>query len=165
MRIAIAKITRPHGIKGEVRASVLLDSPELFCRVKSAYLEERRVRISSRKAGDAAILRIENVLTRDDAELMRGKVLYVDREEADALKENEFFVDDLIGLTVYAGDRRIGVITEIYKGTRTADVMEIRGEKTVMIPYLKRLSAVVSIEEKRITVDEKAFEEVAVYED
>ncbi|MBO4472202.1 MAG: 16S rRNA processing protein RimM [Clostridia bacterium] len=165
MRIAIAKITRPHGIKGEVRASVLLDSPELFCRVKSAYLEDRRVRISSRKAGDAAIVRIENVLTRDDAELMRGKVLYVDRAEADALKENEYFVDDLIGLTVYAGDRRIGVITEIYKGTRTADVMEIRGEKTVMIPYLKRLSAVVSIEEKRITVDEKAFEEVAVYED
>lgn len=165
MRIAIAKITRPHGIKGEVRASVLLDSPELFCRVKSAYLEDRRVRISSRKAGDAAICRIENVLTRDDAELMRGKVLYVDRAEADALKENEYFVDDLIGLTVYAGDRRIGVITEIYKGNRTADVMEIRGDKTVMIPYLKRLSAVVSLAEKRITFDEKAFEEVAVYED
>ena len=165
MRIAIAKITRPHGIKGEVRASVLLDSPELFCRVKSAYLEDRRVRITSRRAGDAAIVRIENVLTRDDAELMRGKTLYVDRAEADALKENEYFVDDLIGLTVYAGDRRIGVITEIYKGNRTADVMEIRGEKTVMIPYLKRLAAVVSVAEKRITVDEKVFEEVAVYED
>jgi len=34
-----------------------------------------------------------------------------------------------------------------------------------MIPYLKRLSAVVSLAEKRITFDEKAFEEVAVYED
>ena len=165
MRIAIAKITRPHGIKGEVRATVLLDSPELFCRVKSAYLEDRRVRISSRRAGDAAIVRIENVLTRDDAELMRGKVLTVDRAEADALKENEYFVDDLVGLTFYAGERRIGVISEIYKGTRTADVIEIKGERNVMIPYLKRLSAVVSLEEKRVTVDEMVFEEVAVYED
>ena len=34
-----------------------------------------------------------------------------------------------------------------------------------MIPYLKRLSAVVSLEEKRVTVDETVFEEVAVYED
>ena len=165
MRIAIAKITRPHGIKGEVRASVLLDSPELFCRVKSAYLEDRRVRVSARRAGDAAIVRIENVLTRDDAELIRGKTLFVDRAEADALKENEFFVDDLIGLTLFAGVRKIGVITEIYKGARTADVIEVKGDQKVMFPYLKRLSAVVSLKEKRITVDEKAFEEVAVYED
>ena len=77
MRLAIAKITKPHGIKGEVRATVLLDSPELFCRVKSAYLEDTRVRLSSRKAGDAVILSIQNVLTRDDAELLRGKTLYV----------------------------------------------------------------------------------------
>ena len=165
MRIAIAKLTKPHGIKGEVRATVLLDSPELFCRVKAAYLEDRRVRISARRAGDAAIVRIENVLTRDDAELMRGKILYVDRAEADALKQNEFFVDDLVGLDFYAGERRIGVIAEIYKGARTADVIEIRGEKTVMIPYLKRLAAVVSLSEKRITVDERVFDEVAVYED
>ena len=165
MRIAIAKITRPHGIKGEVRASVLLDSPELFCRVKSAYLEDRRVRVSARRAGDAAIVRIENVLTRDDAELIRGKTLFVDRTEADALKENEFFVDDLVGLTLFAGERKIGVITEIYKSARSADVIEVKGEKSVMLPYLKRLSAVVSLKEKRIAVDEKAFEEVAVYED
>ena len=165
MRIAIAKITRPHGIKGEVRVTVLLDSPELFCRVKAAYLEDRRVRITSRKAGDAAIVRIENVLTRDDAELMRGKVLYVDRAEADSLKEHDYFVDDLVGLTVYAGECRIGVITEIYKGTRTADVIEIKGDKTVMIPFLKRLAAAVSLEEKRVTLDEQVFKEVAVYED
>ena len=164
MRLAIAKITKPHGIKGEVRATVLLDSPELFCRVKSAYLEDTRVRLSARKAGDAVILSIQNVLTRDDAELLRGKTLYVDRAEAENLKENEFFVDDLVGLTVYAGERMIGVISEVYKGGRTADVLEIKGEKDVMCPYLKRLGAVVSLEQKRMTVDERAFEEVAVYE-
>ena len=165
MRIAIAKITKPHGVKGEVRASVLLDNPGLFCRVKQAYLEDKRVRISARRAGDAAIVSIENVLTRDDAELIRGKTLYVDREEAEGLKENEYFVDDLIGLTVYAGETRIGVVTEIYKGGRTADVIEIDGEKGVLLPYLKKLNAVISLKEKRITFDEKAFREVAVYED
>ena len=163
MRLAIAKITKPHGIKGEVRASVLLDSPELFCRVKTAYLEDVKVKISARKNGDGAIVTIQNVLTRDDAELLRGKTLYVDRADADRLKENEYFVDDLVGLTLYAGERKIGVITEIYKGGRTADVIEIGGEKGVMIPYLKRLAAVVSLEEKKMVVDEKVFEEVAVY--
>ena len=163
MRLAIAKITKPHGIKGEVRVTVLLDSPELFCRVKSAYLEDMKVRIFARNAGNAAIVRIQNVLTRDDAELLRGKTLYVDREDADKLKENEYFVDDLVGLTLYAGAREIGVITEIYKGGRTADVIEIGGEKGVMIPYLKRLAAVVSLEERKMVVDEEVFEEVAVY--
>ena len=165
MRIAIAKITKPHGVKGEVRATVLLDSPELFCRVKSAYLEDIKVRISARKAGDAAIVSIENVMNRDDAELLRGKTLYVDRKEADRLKENEYFVDDLIGLTVYAGERRIGVVTEIYKGGRTADVIEIDGEKGVLVPYLKKLKAVISLSAGKIIFDERAFEEVAVYAD
>ncbi len=165
MKLAIAKITKPHGIKGEVRASVLLDSPELFCRVKSAYLEDVKVRVSARKSGDGgAIVHIQNVLTRDDAELLRGKTLYVEREEAEKLKENEFFVDDLIGLTFFAGEREIGKITEIYKGGRTADVIEIGGEKGVMLPYLKRLSAVVLPEEGKMIVDPKVFEEVAVYE-
>ncbi len=163
MRLAIAKITKPHGIKGEVRVSVLLDSPELFCRVKSAYLEDIKVKISARKGGEGAIVRIENVMNRDDAELLRGKTLYVDRADADRLKENEYFVDDLVGLDLYAGERLIGRISEIYKGGRTADVIEIGGEKGVMIPYLKRLNAVISLEDKRMTVDEAVFEEVAVY--
>ena len=163
MRLAIAKITKPHGIKGEVRVSVLLDSPELFCRVKSAYLEDIKVKISARKGGEGAIAKIENVLTRDDAELLRGKTLYVDRAEADRLKENEYFVDDLVGLTLYVGEKPIGRITEIYKGGKTADVIEIEGEKGVMIPYLKRLNAVVSLEEGKMTVDPVVFEEVAVY--
>ena len=165
MRLAIAKITKPHGIKGEVRVTVLLDSPELFCRVKSAYLEDMNVRISARNAGDAAIGRIQNVLTRDDAELLRGKTLYVDREDADKLKENEYFVDDLVGLTLYAGEREIGVITEIYKGGRTADVIEINGEKGVLLPYLKKLDARISLTDRTMILDEKAFEEVAVYAD
>ena len=163
MRIAIAKITKPHGIKGEVRVTVLLDSPELFCRVKTAYLEDMKVKIAARKGGDSCIAKIENVLTRDDAELLRGKTLYVERADADKLKENEYFVDDLVGLTFYAGDKPVGVITEIYKGGKTADVIEIGGEKGVMIPYLKRLNAVVSLKEGKMTVDAQVFNEVAVY--
>ncbi|MBO4479000.1 MAG: 16S rRNA processing protein RimM [Clostridia bacterium] len=165
MRLAIAKITKPHGIKGEVRASVLLDSPELFCRVKSAYLEDVKVKIHARSTGDGAIVSIQNVLTRDDAELLRGKTLYVDRADADRLKENEYFVDDLVGLTLFAGEREIGKITEIYKGGRTADVIEINGVKGVMIPFLKRLSSVVLPEQGKMIVDAKVFEEVAVYAD
>ena len=164
MRLAVAKITKPHGIKGEVRASVLLDSPELFCRVKEAYLEDKKVRIFPRKTGDAAIARIENVMNRDDAELLRGKTLYVERADADHLKENEYFVDDLIGLTVYAGEKRIGVVTDLYKGARAADVIEIDGERGVLVPFLKKLNAVVSLDQKRITFDAAVFEEVAVYE-
>ena len=81
------------------------------------------------------------------------------------MKENEYFVDDLIGLTLFAGEKKIGVITEIYKGGRTADVIEIGGAKGVMIPFLKRLEAAVLPEEKKMVVDAKVFEEVAVYAD
>jgi len=165
MRLAVAKITKPHGIKGEVRASVLLDTPELFCRIKTVYLEDVRRKISSRKGGDAVICAIEGVMNRDDAELLRGKTLYVDREDAEGLKENEYFIDDLVGSEVSVGDKVIGTIVEIYKGGRTADVFEIKGERSMMLPFLKRLEMKVDTRVKKVSFDEKAFYEVAVYED
>ena len=164
MRLAVAKITKPHGIRGEVRASVLLDSPELFCRIKTVYLEDVKRKISSRKGGDAVICAIEGVMNRDDAELLRGKTLYVDRADAEGLKENEYFIDDLIGSAVIVGEKRLGTIVEIYKGGRTADVFEISGEKNIMLPFLKRLQMTVDLPNKTVTFDERAFYEVAVYE-
>ena len=166
MRLAVAKITKPHGIKGEVRASVLLDSPELFCRIKNAYLEDIKCKISARKAGDAVILSIQGVMNRDDAELLRGKIVYVDRAEAESLKENEYVIDDLVGSRVFVGEKEIGAISEIYKGGRTADVIEIKGKGlTIMLPFLKKLQMQADLATKTVTFDEKAFGEVAVYED
>ena len=164
MRLAIAKITKPHGVKGEVRATVLLDSPELFCRVKQAYLGDRKVKISARRADDQAIVRIEDVLTRDDAELLRGKLLEVDRADAENLKKGEFFISDLIGLRVFAGGAFVGEITDVYQNARSADVLLIKGEKEIMIPFLKKLNAAADLEAKTITFDEAAFKEAAVYE-
>jgi len=92
-------------------------------------------------------------------------VLYVDRADADALKENEYFIDDLVGLTVFAGEKKVGVISEIYKGARTADVIEIKGEKEIMLPFLKRLNMQADLAAGKVIFDEKAFFEVAVYED
>ena len=154
MRLAIAKITKPHGIKGEVRVTVLLDSPELFCRVKSAYLEDMKVRISARNAGDAAIVRIQNVLTRDDAELLRGKTLYVDREDADRLKETEYFVDDLVGCSVVSEDGSpVGTLKAVH--SRPAqDLYEIESEdgKSFLIPAVKEFVKEVNVPEKRIVI-------------
>ena len=164
MRLAIAKITKPHGVKGEVRVVVLLDSPELFCRVKQAYLGERKVKISARRADDQAIVRIEGVLNRDDADLLRGKFLEVDRADTDDLKRGEFFISDLIGLRVFVGGACVGEITDVYQTARSADVLAIKGEKEIMIPFLKKLNASACLEEKTIAFDEEAFKEAAVYE-
>ncbi len=165
MRLAIAKITKPHGIKGEVRANVLLDAPELFCRVKEAYLAGRRVKIRARIAGDAAILSIEGVLTRDDAELLRGQTLEVDRRDAENLKKGEFFISDLVGMTAFAGEKAIGKISEVIKNPRSADIFVIEGEREIMLPFLKKLNARADLNARTIVFDEIAFSEAAVYED
>ena len=164
MRLPIAKINKPHGIKGEVRATVLLDAPELFCRVKEAYLCDRKVKIRARRADDQVIVSIEGVLNRDDADLLRGKLIEVDRADAESLKKGEYFISDLIGMTVFVGGKKIGEITDVYQNGRTADVLLIRGEKEIMIPFLKKLAASADLAQKTITFDESAFDEAAVYE-
>lgn len=112
------KIVRTHGVKGELVMETWADSPEFVAGVKELYFDESGQRpiglISSRPHKGRLLLTLEGVGTVEQGDRLRGRVLYLNRDDV-KLPEGRFFLEDLIGLCAIDGDtgREYGVIAQI----------------------------------------------------
>lgn len=101
--LEIAKILKPQGIKGEVKAEPLTNVVEVFSSLKECLVGNRTMQIerSSFRQGFLYI-KFKEINSRNDAELERGKVIKIERSLLEKEKEaDEFFVDELIGMIIY----------------------------------------------------------------
>ncbi len=170
--LQIGEIVRPQGIRGEVKLRAMSSDPDRYARLESVYLlvkgqyVEHKV-TKGRCAGGFAVLQLGGVKDRNEAEALRGVKVFVDREHAIDLDEDENFVVDLIGLNaVDTQGNAIGTLTDVLTPNQICDVYVFdtpRGE--MMIPALKRVVVKVDLDEEKIVLDEKVLPEVAVWED
>lgn len=130
--LEIGKIVSTHGIQGEVRVQPWCDSAQLLAEMETLYYDDKGkqdVRIlSGRVHKNIVILKIDGVTTIEAAQLLRNRILYVDREELE-LEEGSYFIQDLIGLTVTDADSGIvyGRLTDVFQ-TGANDVYEVTEE-------------------------------------
>lgn len=167
--IEIAKILKPHGIHGEVKVQLFSDNIETFCERGYAYVTHgskyRRINYTPvRFSRPYAYLRLDGVNTRNDAEAYHGVFLYLDRKDFEDTDEGEYYVCDLIGLSVVSEDgTKLGKLAEVLQHG-AADVYVVKGEKGFMFPALSRVIRSVDIKNGIMEVDTRALEEVAVYD-
>lgn len=122
------KIVGTHGIRGEVRIDPWCDSPEFLCMFKKLYLDEKGqtfIEVKSRPHKNITLAKIKGVDTIEDAEKLRGKIVYINRNDI-SLEEGVNFVQDLIGLEVRDADNDTvyGKISDVIR-TGANDVYEI----------------------------------------
>lgn len=122
------KIVGTHGIKGEVRIEPWCDSPEFLCAFKKLYLDEKGqtfIEVKSRPHKNITLAKIKGVDTIEAAEKLRGKIIYINRDDI-TLDEGVNFVQDLIGLEVKDAENGTvyGRITDVLR-TGANDVYEI----------------------------------------
>jgi len=132
--LVIGQISRPHGIRGEVRVTPYTDQPERFTWLKSVYLgldNPQSVEIEgvrSHTGQGLILLKLVGYNTRDEADQLRGQWLQVREEDAIPLAEGEYFLYQLQGLAVYSDDgRHLGSFAEIIE-TGANNVFVIRGD-------------------------------------
>lgn len=134
------KIVGTHGIKGEVRIDPWADSPAFLCAFDTLYLDERgerSVKVKSRPHKNITLCKIEGVDTIEAAERLRGKIVYINRDDV-KLDEGVHFVQDLIGLAVrdFETGEDYGVLTDVLR-TGANDVYEItRDGKKYLAPVI-----------------------------
>lgn len=98
------------------------------------------------------MLTFEGYTNINDIEHLKGTHLYQERDhEAIELDEHEFYYSDIIGCTVFDGDRPIGRVTEIFE-TGANDVWVVKGDKEHLIPYIADVVKEVDIEGRRIVI-------------
>ena len=125
--LEVGKIVGTHGIKGEVRVEPWCDSPAFLSKFKTLYLNEGKeeIKVSCRPHKNIALVKIADVDTIENAELLRGKVLYINRKDV-KLPNGKHFVQDLIGCKVVDVDKgaEYGEITDVIK-TGANDVYSV----------------------------------------
>ena len=122
------KIVGTHGIKGEVRIEPWCDSPQFLSEFKKLYLDadgETFIEVKSRPHKNITLAKIKGVETVEQAEKLRGKIVYINRDDI-ILEEGVNFVQDLIGLEVRDAENSTvyGKITDVLR-TGANDVYEI----------------------------------------
>jgi 16S rRNA processing protein RimM len=152
--IAVARVRRPFGLKGELRCDSLTDFPERFKRGLPLWADGRELVLRAiRVHGDDLLLSFRDVETPEAAEALRGALLCVPEEKAVSLPPDTYFVHDLVGLSVWTADgEELGAVQDILP-TGSNDVWVVRGPRgEVLLPALDDVILEVDLEARRALV-------------
>lgn len=169
--ITVGQVTKPQGVRGEVKVRALTDDPSRFCVLKSAYVGGKLYRIENvRVSASDVYIKFAGVTDRTAAEALRGESVQIDRAAAISLSDGEFFIADLLGCTLVAeyadGAKEIGRIEHI-QSFGAADVFTVSGKSGngMTFAFVKGLNARLDEQSKTLTVDGNKLNEVAVYDE
>lgn len=155
---SVGKILKPQGIKGEVKASVLTSFPGHFEELNTVFIGNKTLQAYSiehvRVSNRFVFIKFKGVDSRNDAELLRNKYLYIREEELTELDEDEYYIHDLIGLKVFSEeDKYLGEIVDV-ESYSANDVYILRDALSTeyMIPAVKDIILRVDMHGKKMVI-------------
>lgn len=139
--VALGVISRPHGVRGELRVHPYNEDSTLLKKLKSVHLVgedgswvEHKV-LSASRAAKYFIFRLESVIGREAADALRGFEVRVERDALPDLPDDEFYFVDLEGLDVLQDEKVVGKVLKVLRYP-SVDCLLVRsddGEREVPI--------------------------------
>ncbi len=115
--VALGRVTRPHGVRGEVRVHPYWSEGETLEQGEGLWLRTaegaRPIAVRSVRRANAVLLMNLGAEDRDGAEALRGAELCVPRTELPELEEGEYYLVDLIGARVEHAGELVGTVVEL----------------------------------------------------
>lgn len=160
--LEIARILKPQGIKGEVKAELLTDVTSIFDVLTECLVGNKVMHIAKAQIRQGFLyIKFDEINTRNEAELYRNLYLKVQKTLLEEYKdEDELLVDDLIGTILYDDKgNMVGQIVEILNyGASDIFVVEKEG-RTYDIPYVEDIFY---IENDLLVVNSDRLEEIMI---
>ena len=153
------KAVGTHGLRGEVRVESWFDTPEDLCKIKELYPEPDggtpfKVE-KSRVHGKIVLIKLCGYDTIEAAETLRGKILYVARNDAlSLLEDGKSFIQDIIGCSVFDADTNelLGVVDDIITGIAN-DVWCVKKDgREYLVPAIDEVIIEKSPELEKVTI-------------
>jgi len=144
-RISVGYVRRAHGIRGSVVVRPLTDHPDRY-HSGAAFLtddDEPRVLVVGDAAEhpDGVLIRFEGVNDRTAAEALQGVTLTIGPEERRSLGDDEFWPEDLEGLTaIDPSGRHLGMVTGVVLGAAQDRIVVTRKNgQVVEVPFVEAI--------------------------
>lgn len=160
-RVTLARLVRPHGLRGEIAAEILTDFPERLIRLKAAILWNGRTpprQAAIRKCwlsqshGGQAVFHFEGVNSIEDAKKLVGFEVQIPLSERMPLGAGQYYVTDLIGCEVWEeGGGLVGRVKNVT--TSGSSVLEIDTEPgELLVPLAQEICVRIDPASRRIDV-------------
>ncbi|HMD96819.1 MAG TPA: ribosome maturation factor RimM [Terriglobia bacterium] len=179
--LAIARLIRPQGRRGEMAAEILTDVPRRFDQLRSAFLEQPGAEPRSVSVENAwphkgrVILKLAGIDSIDEANLLRGRLVLLPRSERAALATHQYYIWELQGCRVVRDldgvTMEIGIVTEVEPtegvpllhvapiGAQAKDTSDLdprehaRPSDELLIPLAQAICERIDIDAKLIVID------------
>ncbi|MBQ3262137.1 MAG: 16S rRNA processing protein RimM [Oscillospiraceae bacterium] len=150
--VEAGRIVNTHGVAGEVKIEVWLDSPEFFRTFKRLFIGGTETKIlSARTHRQFVIARLAGVDDLNAAMALKGKIVEILRADAH-LKDGEFFVQDILGFRVVDEQgREVGRLVDAEE-TPASMLYTVKGEREHLIPAVKEFILGIDAEKEEIRV-------------
>ena len=158
--IAIGRVSKPHGVKGEIRIAYF--NPEdtrFFSHYQMIFLQgdedspQAYRLISVRPQKRFILAQLEGIRNKEEAEQLRGKVVLIDPAALPLLEEGEYYWHDILGMRVVTDKGSdVGEVREIVP-TGSNDVYVVQKEKKeFLIPATKKVIMRIDTEARTIVI-------------
>ncbi|HYO76183.1 MAG TPA: ribosome maturation factor RimM [Thermoanaerobaculia bacterium] len=160
-RIAVGIIRKAHGVRGEASIEPWTDSADRFDELESVTLvapddkETREVSVESvRMHAGRALLKFRGIDSPEEIQTLHNWTIEIPEDQARELEQDEYFLHDLIGLTLVDGEgKERGVVTDVYEGGGGLLLNVKRPDgKEFELPFAADLCTEIDLEAKRMTV-------------
>jgi len=154
--LAIGRVARPFGVRGELKVELLTEYPDQLDRLHTVYLGPQAqpwtvkgVRLHE----EAVLIELAGCHDRNAAESLRGMLVQIALEDAVPLNEDEFYEHQVVGMDVVEDTGAyLGQVTEILS-TGANDVYVVVGpEGELLLPAIHSVILEIDLDADQITV-------------
>lgn len=158
-RIIVGAIGGAFGVQGEVRLKSYCADPVAIADYAPLFTKDGRQFaqiVLTGRAKNALTARVDGIVTKEQADALKGVDLYADRDALPSLPDDEYYYSDLVGLTVLdAGGQTLGTVKSVMNHG-ASDLLEIAregGGDTVLLPFTQAAVPTVDLGAGRIIAD------------
>lgn len=156
--LQVGIISSTHGVRGEVKVYPTTSSLERFKMLKEVILDQTDVILhieSVKFFKQFAILKFKEYQSLNEVEAIKGKSLFVTRENAVALEENEYYIADLIDMQVEDDAHGLkGIISDVMEtGANDVYVIQLSDKRELLLPAIEECVLSVDLEQNIMKIN------------
>ena len=155
----VGVISSTHGVRGEVKVFPTTDDPQRFRRLREVTLDTGREQLVMKIQNvkffkNMVILKFGGYDNINDIECYKGKELWIHRSQAGNLKKDEYFIADLVGMTVTEEDGHVlGTLSDVIQtGANDVYVVKMESGKELLLPAIRQCILKVDVESGQMQV-------------
>ena len=158
--VSVGKILNFHGVRGEAKFGYTKGREDFLSKLDIVYIqisnEYKEFKVESLKfTPKCAIIKFKDINSLNEIVEYKGCLVFVQETVArEHLEEDEFLIDELVGLNVYDGDTRVGSIIGV-SNNGASDLLSVKtnSKNVCLVPFVKAIVTSVDIKSKRVQIN------------